>query len=62
MPLADYIRLWGIENYLARFWDDYITRMGELQGERWELLERMDRRKTPFWDPPAPPPAPPKEG
>ncbi len=62
MPLADYARLWGLENYRARFWDDYITRMGELQAERWELLEQMGRRKTPFWDPPPPPPVPAKEG
>ncbi len=54
MPLADYARLWGLENYRARLWNDYISRMGELQGERWELLERMGRRKTSFWDPPVP--------
>ncbi len=53
MPLAGYAMLWGIENYRARAWDDYITRLPELQAERWELLERLGRRKTPFWDPPA---------
>ncbi|MEE9276253.1 MAG: hypothetical protein V3V62_13190 [bacterium] len=55
IPLADYARLWGIENYRARAWGDYITRMPELQAERWELLERLGRRKTSFWDPPPPP-------
>ena len=54
MPLADYARLWGLESYRARLWGDYISRMGELQGERWKRLERMGRRKTSFWDPPAP--------
>lgn len=54
MPLEDYARLWGIENYRARDWDDYISRMAGFQEERWELLERLGRRKTPFWDPPPP--------
>lgn len=54
MPLADYASLWGIENYRARNWDDYISRMAELQAERWELLERLGCSKTSFWDPPPP--------
>ena len=54
MPLADYARLWGAENYRARLWNDYISRMGEFQAERGELLNRMGRRETSFWDPPAP--------
>ncbi len=55
MPLADYARLWGIENYRARARDDYLALMPTLQAERWELLEKMGRRKTSFWDPPPPP-------
>lgn len=53
MPLADYARLWGIENYRARTRDDYLSRMPALGAERWKVLESMGRRKTPFWDPPA---------
>lgn len=34
MPQAGYAMLWGIENYRARAWDDYITRLPELQAER----------------------------
>lgn len=54
IPLTDYARLWGIENYRARAWADYITRMPELQAERWKLLEELGRRNTTFWDPPPP--------
>ncbi|MDA1001400.1 MAG: hypothetical protein O2807_12910 [bacterium] len=55
MPLGEYGQLWGIENYRARAWDDYITQMPGLQAERWELLEKLGRRTTTFWDPPPPP-------
>ncbi len=53
MPLREYALLWGIENYRARIQDDYITRFPTFQAERWVLLERLGRRRTAFWDPPA---------
>ncbi len=52
LPLAECAQMWGIENYRARAWDDYVTRMPDLQAERWQLLEKLGRRKTSFWDPP----------
>ncbi len=54
MPLADYARLYGIENFRARARDDYITRIPEFLAERFEMLEKLGQRKTSFWDPPPP--------